>query len=184
MTGRAGPFLERPAGFGGRLRGGSRAAGHRGQQHVLLGRRGGLGDGHPGVEWRLAVVVEHAADAGQLVSGRVPGRHDGQVEVVRLGQEGALEVARQPGVPAQLEGAEQGVLVAEGLADAGHVGRQQAVASRVGGVDHVAEHVTATVEGGPGHGHLLSPEALCLRRTYSGYVLRVCKRPSVCKFRA
>ena len=87
------------------------------------------------------------------------------VGVQGLVHQRALEVTRQAGVPAQLEGGEQGQLVAEGLGDAGQVHRQQAVAARVGGVGHGAEDLPAAVEGGPGHGHLLSwvsAEAVCL----------------------
>ena len=63
-------------------------------------------------------------------------------------------------------------LVAEGLGDAGDVHRQRAVAAGVGAGDHVAEDLSAAVEGRPGHGAAPSGGGL----TYRGYVLTVCNR--------
>lgn len=54
-------------------------------------------------------------DAGQVVGGVEPGQDDGVLEVKGPVAQLPLDVAGQSGVPAQLQGAEQGELVAEGL---------------------------------------------------------------------
>jgi len=67
----------------------------------------------------------------------------------------ALDPAGEAGVPLQLEGAEGLEGVGEGGRDAVDVPGQHAVAARICCGDHLAEHLSATVEGRPGHG--LSP---------------------------
>ncbi|MGC4109392.1 MAG: hypothetical protein QM747_02980 [Nocardioides sp.] len=131
---------------------------HRGQQPVLLGRGDPERTGHRLVERVPTVVVENQANAGQLAGGLPPGRDDGLVVTQRPVHQLVLEVARQSGVPTQVEGAEQGQLVAEGLADALGVHGKQPVAPYVDELDHAAEGLPAVVEGGPGHGRLLSGE--------------------------
>ena len=98
------------------------------------------------------LLVEDGPDAGQLVRGLVPGPHDGGAQVHRLVHLLALDPAGEAGVPLQLESAEELEVVGEGARDAVDVAGQLAVAALVGGGDDVAEHVSATVEGRPGHG--------------------------------
>ena len=77
-------------------------------------------------------------------------------QVHRLGHLLALDPAGEAGVPLQLEGGEEVEVVGERGRDAVDVAGQHAVAALVGRGDDVAEHVSTTVEGRPGHGLVLS----------------------------
>ena len=97
-------------------------------------------------------AVEDGADSGELARGRTPCGHHGDLEVVRVGHELALDGAGEEGVPAQLQRPEQGELVAEGLPHAGQLHGEHPVAPGLGVGKNVSKYLTAAVEGVPGHG--------------------------------
>ena len=70
-----------------------------------------------------------------------------RLEVQRLAHHGALDVAREAGVPLQQQRPDQVELVGEVLGHAGDVHRQYAVPAVVGGVHDGAEGLPAAVEG-------------------------------------
>ena len=127
-------------------------------------------------------MVDDQAYAGQLLRGPGPsGRHRGE-EVHRLHGELALDVAREAGVPLDLQGAQQVQLVAEMLGNARDVHREDSVPTIRRRGDHEAKSLAPVVKGLPGHGQLLTHVTAASPReeaTYRWYVLTVCVRIQV-----
>ena len=118
-------------------------------------------------DFRITSAVAASAGRSRCSSrmARTPGsssavwcqaRYDGGAQVHGLGHLLALDPAGEAGVPLQLEGGEEVEVVGERGRDAIDVAGQHAVAALVGRGDDVAEHVSTTVEGRPGHGLVLS----------------------------